>query len=63
MHLISTRTQKAGDFSIAPGTVVFAQWVGEGTQDPSPYGRTVIVRHDIGDGYYYYSQYSHLASI
>lgn len=40
---------------IAEGKVVFAGWTGSNS-----YGYCVLVRHSLGNGRYFYSQYSHL---
>ena len=44
-------------FPVRQGDIVYS---GDGW---STYGNTVIIRHDIGGDYYYYSQYAHLANI
>lgn len=40
---------------ITEGKVVFAGWTGSNS-----YGYCVLIRHSLGDGRYFYSQYSHL---
>jgi len=48
--------QRENIYPAAPGNVVYSgDWNG--------WGNTVVVQHNVGDGYDYYSQYSHLSSI
>jgi murein DD-endopeptidase MepM/ murein hydrolase activator NlpD len=44
-------------YPVQSGNTIFA---GSGW---SSYGNTVVIRHDIGDEFYYYSQYAHLSNI